>query len=488
MQLLRSNFIWPLLLLPVFFTLHGYVEFFPIIELTDAIYLCLVYIGIGLILSAGLRLIFQNWDQAHLMSLALLCLEFFFGAVQDTIRSMVPDSAVNRYVMLVPLLAIVVIAIGIVIRRAKMNQYRLNRFLVITWITLIAWDTMQMIFFKENPRPTNVLSADSMSQADNGVNSPDIYLIIADAYPGASTLNTIFKRPNDAFYQKLRTRGFFVADSAYSNYNFTEFSTASLLHMNYLRKIEGRQVSLKHLGYCFETMKQSPFIQFIQNKGYKFDNFSIFDFYGNPSPVIPTLLPGRTKPITEQTLTARIRKDIGYHFFTDIPLMAEWFGLEWAAFRNNNKITQLTLAGSKAEKNRPTFTYTHVMMPHVPYYYDRSGMLLKKPIQDARDTTAFFDYLEYTNNQLLTLIDSILLNAKRPTAILLIGDHGHRDYNWDVPTENHFKTLSSVLLPDRNYREFYPTISHVNLLRATANSLFDTKLPYLKDSSVFLTE
>lgn len=488
MKRFLSRSIWPLLLLPVFFVAHGYAEFYPIIQLGDAATLCAIYMGIGLILSGCLRLLYKDWEHSQLMAMALLGLEFFFGAAQDSIRSLLPNSGLSRYTFLLPLMSIIAIALGILIKRIHFNTQRFTRFLTVALITLIVWDIIQLTITKKAETP----QVDSLILSTNGQKTldsePDIYLIIADTYPGATTLLNYFNRSNDTFYTALKARGFYVADSARSNYNFTEFSTASLLQMDYLRKIEGRQASLNHLGYCFEVMKKSPFIKFLQGREYDFNNFSQFDFYGHPSPVIPTLLPGRTKPITEQTFSARVRKDIGYHFFTDIPFMAEWFGLEWAEFRNNRTIIQSTLTSLKKETNDPTFTYTHLMMPHVPFYYDRNGIQLKKPIHDAKDTSAFLGYLEHTNNQLISLIDSILLKPKRPTAILLIGDHGHRDYLQNVSNEEHFKTLVSVLLPERNYQEFYPTMSHVNLLRATVNSLFGAQLPYLKDSTVFLKE
>lgn len=380
------------------------------------------------------------------------------------------------------------IGVFVWIRRNATISLKLAGYLTATGLVLIAWD---LLTFGIGMRKES-LSADTIGfNAPAGKGSaklPNIYLIIADAYPGQLTLNDIYHHSNNRFYNDLKERGFYVADSGHSNYNFTEFSTASLLHMNYLKKIEGREVSLKHLGYCFETMKQSPFINYLQARGYEFNNYSIFDFPGNPSPVIPTLLPGRTKPVTEQTLSARLRKDIGYHLFTDIPFMAEWLDLEGAHLRNNQKLTSLTQSFTPDSRAKPTFTYTHLMMPHVPYYFDRNGTRLAKPIHDGKDTSAFFEYLTYTNRQLLSLVDSILDHAPTPPVILLLGDHGHRDYVRPVEQKFHFQTLVSVLLPNQNYESFYPTISHVNLLRTTVNSVFSERLPLLKDSTIFLTE
>lgn len=168
--------------------------------------------------------------------------------------------------------------------------------------------------------------------------------------------------------------------------------------------------------------------------------------------------------------------------------MASWFELDELNRRNNSLLRSMTLDDLSRSFSKPNFTYTHLMLPHFPYYYEESGKLRPRSEWVRSDTAAFLSYLGYTNKQLLSLVDEIRARSKRPVAILLIGDHGLRTYPKPVAEKNHFLTLVAVLLPNRNYEKFYPSISHVNLLRTTANSLFGTKLPRLKDSTIFLRE
>ncbi|MFM7672907.1 MAG: hypothetical protein ACKO6Q_10015 [Bacteroidota bacterium] len=484
--MLRSRCIWPIILLLVFFVLHGWVDFFPIIPLSDAGWLCTIYLIIGIALAAMGRILLASWDQAYLFAFLLLTIEFFFGAAQDTLRAIAPSTILNKYSIQLPLVALGMILCWKLARRENLQSPKFQLYLRTVLIGLILADIGSFAFFKTKTR--NNLSSINFTHAKKIPTDslPDIYLIIADEYPGNGTLKNEFGFSNDRFTQELQRRGFYVADSAKSNYNFTEFSVASLFKMDYLRKMEGRNASLNHLRYCINTLRENPLTPQLRSMGYHFNNLSIFDFYEQPSPVKPYLLPGRSKPLSEQTFSGRVIRDVGYHLISDIPWNRDLFSLDELNLKNNQYLFDATI--KTVEKTHPQFSYTHLIMPHSPYYFDRKGEMRPSPQWARRDSAAFIDYLIYTNDKLLELVDSIQMKSKKPVAILLIGDHGARNNIKELPEIHHFQTLAAILLPNRNYASFYPTISHVNLFRATLNSLFGEKLPYLKDSTVFLRE
>ena len=483
---MRTIVAWPLLLLPLFFVIHGFVEFYPIIPLPEAILLYFIYVGYGLFTALISRAFYQNWKQAFILGFYILFIELFFGAIQDILKATFPFSALNKYSLLLPLILILLLLIGYSIRKGAFSQLKYLYFVCTTLILLIIVDLGIFIANGSpskirNPLPENL----QIGKKETGPLS-DIYLIIADEYPGNTTLKKFFNHANDSFLNQLNSRGFYIADSAISNYNFTEFSTASLFNMNYLRKIVGRNASLNHLSYCFQTIQENPFNTYLQQKGYQFKNHSIFDFYGAPSLVKPYLLPGKTKPLTEQTLTRRVIRDIGYHVFTDFEWAADYFDLDEINRKNNEYLYQETIQTTKTDV--PSFHYTHLIMPHAPYYYNRSGVLRPKAEWIKKDTAIYLEYLDYTNRQLLKLVDSIQRRSDKKAAILLIGDHGIRTNPIELPIPYHFQTLTSIYLPKQQYSHFYPSISHVNLLRATVNSLFGEKMKYLKDSTIYLQE
>ena len=64
--------------------------------------------------------------------------------------------------------------------------------------------------------------------------TPNVYLILLDAYSGNILLEEDFGYDNSKFFEQLRDRGFFVKERSFSNYPNTELSMPSIMNMNYL--------------------------------------------------------------------------------------------------------------------------------------------------------------------------------------------------------------------------------------------------------------
>lgn len=143
-----------------------------------------------------------------------------------------------------------------------------------------------------------------------------------------------------------------------------------------------------------------------------------------------------------------------------------------------------------AEKDqRPRLVYTHLIMPHYPYLRDSSGKETNElRWKDVRDSSLFISYLKHCNQQLLTLVSTIRQTSARPPVILLIGDHGFREFNKTRFNPLQFSCLQAVYYPERNYQSLYNGMSQVNLFRVLLNDQFGQQLQLLKDSSIRLTD
>ena len=140
---------------------------------------------------------------------------------------------------------------------------------------------------------------------------------------------------------------------------------------------------------------------------------------------------------------------------------------------------------------QPKFVYTHLVIPHYPYYFDSTGKSIpyEKLTEDlAFNKEAFISYLKYSNNQLLNLTDYILATSKKPPVIILMSDHGFREFKEATDKKYHFLNLNAIYFPDRNYSSFYKGMSNINQFRILFNSQFGQQLSLLKDSSSFLSE
>ena len=83
--------------------------------------------------------------------------------------------------------------------------------------------------------------------------------------------------------------------------------------MNYLN-LEGKDRDKPDLTYCYEMIRDNKLLQFLQASGYKFYNYSVFDFEGQPARTRETFLPAKTRLITAQTFLKRFDKEDSFQF------------------------------------------------------------------------------------------------------------------------------------------------------------------------------
>ncbi len=476
-------------LLTLFFVFHGYVDFFDLIPLPAGTILLLEYLAASLFLLLIGRLFFKSWLKAGLLAFSLMAINFFFGSFQDTIKKYSTNSVLNRYSIQLSLISFLIIIIFILLKKQKSSPIRTVLFLNLLFPVLLLIDTVSLISKIKNRRSDPTIGNRApLIDLDKNINKPDIFFIITDGYSGKQALDAYMDFDNSAFEDQLRQRGFFVADSSFSNYNYTVFSVASTLNMDYLRA-DGFFNGKTDLPRAFKAMRDNPTTAFLEKQGYAIYNYSIFDITHHPTTLMRTLLQFDKSPLTTQTLSYRVWKDIGYHLVFFLGLKKHISEVTMNSDLNNNILADsLTRKLASSQENTPRFAYTHLVMPHVPYYFDSLGNRVPNSIlNDAShsDKNRYVSYLVYTNQKLLSLVDYILKNNKRQSIIVLLGDHGCRDCLQNTPGEkSQSLNLNAVLLPGWNYKGFYKGISSVNEFRLIFNNSFGQHLPLIKDSSV----
>ena len=261
--------------------------------------------------------------------------------------------------------------------------------------------------------------------------------------------------------------------------------------MNFLTGIKGFNSNKEDMALCYKTIKNSQTFRILSAYGYSLYNYSIFDFTGQPSLAKPTFLPNRTTLITAQTFTSRIEKEIGHHLVTTLHLERFIRFVRMQDLENNTRLMKETRRQLIEKNNTPKFVYTHLVMPHYPYYYDSSGNAISYEVLDERhhsNKKAFISYLHYSNRQLLKLVDDIRQQSARPPVILLMSDHGFREFPEPVSPAYYFNNLNTLILPDSNYSRFYKGMSNINQFSTLFNTLFDQQLPLQKDSTSVLQD
>jgi len=384
------------LLLPLFFIFHGFTENFNAVPFADAFWLLLVYLIASLVIFFLSWLFFRNHLKAAFLSFCLMAFHFFFGSMQDLLKKSFTDAFVTRYSFLLPFFLALFIILVVFLKKRKAPllkaSFYLNVLLCLLIITDLGWLTSKIFLRKSRPftRSGQAIKCDSCTK-------PDIYFLVFDEYSSSTALKELWNYDNSEMDSFLVQKGFKLLSYSRSNYNFTEFSIASTLNMNWLKINDPNACTVKDYNNCFELIKNNQVTLMLQSLGYKISNYSIFDVDKNPSPVTEDFLPLKTKLITAQTFLSRIRKDLFYHLLTG-KFEIKWLtrDLVYITRHNNEKIINATIKESLNSSTGPRFIYSHIEMPHPPFYYDKNGKEKdKQKLLEENKNPNINSYLDY---------------------------------------------------------------------------------------------
>ena len=479
-----------LFLLPLFFVIHGYAENQEAMNALDTLALYGEYLLLALILFGISYLLIGIGRKAALFAFTLLFFHLFFGAMHDGIKAILPDTFFSRYAFILSFALLCFISLLIYLRKTKRSLRKLAGYLNVLLLLLIAIEVPRLFFHSSGKDAAPVFAGASVCDT---CTRPDVYLIVADEYADSASLQQIFSFNNSDFQDALRRRGFHIVQNSKSNYNFTPFAMASLFQMNYLKGIEGRNQSLADRNKCYNWINNSGVVGFFQQQGYQIKNNSIFHLANIPTPAPQNYILIGKEMVTAHTLLSRLNRDLRYHLAVTFKLEAEINRLSYSMNRVNQLLLSRLIEDAATQAQKPRFVYTHLTMPHYPYYYRSDGQL--NPIELLQEgeqwrKTEYIEYLKWTNGLLLETVDRIIRQSKTPPIILLMGDHGFREFTdgFEKNAPFYYMNLNAVLVPNGNYGEFYESISTVNQFPALFNTAFGQRLPYLKDSTILLYE
>lgn len=483
---LRTKPLFPFLL-PVFFIFHTFTQISHYAVILEALQLLGIYLLTAVLLIVLFLPVFKNYYKACVISFLLLSFNFFFGSLHDFSKNNFGDTFFLRYSFILPCILLVFIALIIYLKKSKKTFRRAGFYLNCLLLVLLIIDFV--MFIPTFLKPPIQYTADLSRQITPcyNCNKPDIYLIIADEYAGSTELKEIFSFDNSSFEDKLKARGFHVANQTTSNYNATVYSMASMFSMDYIHKLEKSIINHRDMFICRDIIKKNNLTHFLRKYGYQVSSFSPFGFADKKNYVVSTFFVSKKELFTAQTFINRIRKEIGYHFISQKALKAE----KDKHLHNNNKIEDAVRSAVKEKATHPKFIYSHFALPHFPYYFDSLGnkttfnTIVNGYPKEKKD---YIQYLVYANKRLLNLIDTILADSKQPPVIILMSDHGYRQFTTPVDTKYHFMNLNAILTPQKDYTGFYDGMSNVNQFRVLLNTIFKQKLPLCKDSTIYLSE
>src|SRR5690606_23023190 len=274
-----------------------------------------------------------------------------------------------------------------------------------------------------------------------------------------------------------------------SNYNITNFSLASILNFDYLSQpLEGKVYNAELLLRSSKAIEESRLPQILRGMGYEIKNYGLFDFAESKVNSSEFFNKYEEKPLYLHTLYGRARRDIFWNFEVRMNPDIERENIQKDVSRNLQNLENTIKELDQSAKN-PRLVYTHLMMPHMPFYFDRNGHPVPNPVyvppNELRDSL-YLGQLQYTNTLIARILEKIKKNRDRPLVVVIQGDHCYRGEDGDPDRDKQFINLSSYYFSVGDSSLLYDSISPLNNFWVILNKYFKTNLPLLKDSTILI--
>jgi hypothetical protein len=460
--------------------------------------------SVAVIILCILALLSRNWQKAGLATSLLLVLFFSYGQVYEFLQAHpIFGVSLGRHRYLSVIFAILILAgLATIFFKLKDAFIFTQVFNIISILLLIyplyrivsygyhtASDTQHLM---DNPY---ILDTSALNKPKD---LPDIYFIILDGYTRGDAFLNDLGFDNSAFTTELRSIGFYVADCSRSNYKITRPSLTTALNMNYLPALidELNSQGLTNSEDVWMLLKQSKVRFLLKSMGYKtvaFDSgfewsrITDADMYLKYTGVpyeMQTFQPFEAMLIRSSALL--IWSDTFYRSlpaYTDTPFTTISFGLEDHINRELYILDQLPRIPFSPD---PKFIFVHIMIPHPPFIFLPDGEIQTDTsyyrftdtwaTNDDTMKAGYLNEIQFLNNRIPEILQTIITKSAVPPIIILMGDHG--------PTfADRFLNLSAYYLPEAGKQALYPSITPVNSFRVIFDTVFGTNFGLLPDIS-----
>lgn len=471
---------------PLFFVLHGVNEQFGLIRLSTIASLLIRYFLVAVVIATVSWLLLKNYYRATVATFILLCIYFFFGVVKDEIA--VP------YKILLPVVVVLLVATYFCINKVKSTLVRGTRFIHFLLLIFLSIEAALLFYNiytdKEKQKDLGDIDHKLIENVTipDTVSKPTIVWIVMDEYSGNTALKKKWNFTNP-LNETLRSKGFFVADSAWSPYNYTHYSLVSSLDMTYLPDLENHSIiRYRDIVRGNISLQETNVTKLLKSAGYNFHNYTIYNVDDHPTKAHEYFVDADLRLIDNQTLTGRIKQDIGWNLgsFISKKTVAEGIKAE-AVYRESLIEESIAAARNAAADTTPSFLMFHYMLTHEPFIYKADGTL---------DTTTGFGMypdryitsINRANAAISRLIDSLQdIYKGKELSIVLQGDHGYKFDEADPLFEQEgCSILYAVYCSDQRYSGWESPFNSVNGFRVLFNKYFHTNLTLLENRFVNL--
>ena len=495
-----------LYLLPLFFIYSGYNELFGFLNLG---FVLLNFLGVALLaffIFILIHFFLKEKKKSIIYTFFSIAYFLLFGFLHDTLKKLLPSgNLLVSFTFLIPLTLLLLIILFIYLKRQKQQNYSdLFLYLNVLMIALILSEmpnstrryrldksVHNLIDFRFNTASSYIPG----SIADSS--KPDIYFLLFDGMASTKSLKDRLGKDNSKLDSFLLNEGFYIANNAAANYNWTIHSLSTTFNMDYLPDFIAPVMNdPKAYFWGTNSILNNSLTSILQKEGYAIHQYQPVSINNADWPIENYFQYLKDQHFFFKTFPGRIYRDVFWNYTSINNQFIKKIQLQVknGRYERHKRFVDtafLLVKNSCSKTGNPRFVYGHFMIPHDPYVFTRKGELKKITIDQLNkkeyEADAYFEQLLYANTLIEEMVMFIKNNNKPNTIIIVAGDHGFRNFK-QMGIENIFSNLNAFYFPNKNYSRLYDSVSPLNTFRVVLNTYFNAQLPLLKDSSIIVTE
>ena len=411
------------------------------------------------------------------------------------------------------------IGVPIILFAFFISKYKLPHLFVLLFALLVvSFNVVKLIWLGMMPQKEIIPSKTINLSFDNAAirNKRNVYYVIADSYPSLKVLEEEFLWEADDFLVKLNKFGFYHAKNAFSSYNMTHLTLASIFDMDYMLDENSPKYSDHSSFYpsILNKLEEPNLIKITKSLGYE------FYIFGNSWADCA----GRIKRCIEEA-----KYYIPYYaliFLSNTPILLLYHKLFLPYLQADTK-KEYSYTAKVAKQNdaiakvlshlrqsgipdKASFMFIHHLAPHVPHILNPDCSI--KEEVDIRNNKnlknenlnevkkGFLDNLKCANRKIIEFADFITKND--PEAIVVFqGDHGYgklemrgfeikrNDFSrplqeWPAKwIRSRMSILNLLRVPDDCKQWLYPEINNINSVRLVLSCAIKQKPSFVKNKA-----
>ncbi len=401
--------------------------------------------------------------------------------------------------VLLPVIFVLFVLLAFKILRSKMLFSKVVSFLIISLVVLVGYLSVAIVAnesrkIKNEGKQTENQVLTTESKKDG----PDIYYIVLDGYARNDILQEIYGYDNSKFVDSLKKMGFYVADKARSNYIHTYLSLPSALNMRYLDDLPEKYGTNPASGNAARKLvEENEAAKKLKSLGYTTINF-VSGWEGTNESYRADI--NFKKDGYFKVFGKNISLDEAEITFLQTTLLSPLIKKVRGDALRERTISTLQNLPIIPFKEGKKFVTAHIMAPHPPYVFNADGSPslgaeLEMADEGIGKRPKYLGQLIFISDQIIPVLQKIIQNSEKPPVIVLQSDHGPASIfgkrkNWlENYSQEGVRERSSILyavyFPDKNYQDFYQTITPVNTFRIVFDKFFGENLKLLPDKTFY---